>query len=262
MLQIFVQAKGAPMTSVDSREGSPPATSAIDRKSERGRQASKDMSIVLIDRRPLTRQCLSQWLQDGLWDLPVVSVGSPSDLLDASRSFSDPHMIIFSIGAASVRAPEVLSKITLLRRHMGRIPLVLLSDRDDVDEIVEAIELGARGYIPTSMEGSEAAAAIHCVEAGGTFVPANALIKFAQDRQHASQRDPRDLDTKPFATLTPRETDVLARLRQGKPNKVIAHELEISESTVKVFVRRILIKLRASNRTEVAYLLRGQTEPA
>jgi DNA-binding NarL/FixJ family response regulator len=49
-------------------------------------------------------------------------------------------------------------------------------------------------------------------------------------------------------------------LRQGKPNKIIAHELEISESTVKVFVRRILMKLHASNRTEVAFLVRGQSE--
>ena len=74
------------------------------------------------------------------------------DLLDASRSLSAPHIIIFSIGAASVRDPEVLGKMTLLRRHMSRIPLVLLSDRDDVDDIVAAIEHGVRGYIPTSLE--------------------------------------------------------------------------------------------------------------
>jgi DNA-binding NarL/FixJ family response regulator len=47
-------------------------------------------------------------------------------------------------------------------------------------------------------------------------------------------------------------------LRQGKPNKIIAHDLGITESTVKVFVRRILIKLHASNRTEVASLVRGR----
>jgi DNA-binding NarL/FixJ family response regulator len=88
------------------------------------------------------------------------------------------------------------------------------------------------------------------------------LIKFAQDRQHDAHRVPHDLDRKPFESLTPRETEVLARLRQGKPNKIIAFELDISESTVKVFVRRILTKLRASNRTEVACLLRGQLESA
>jgi DNA-binding NarL/FixJ family response regulator len=244
------------MTTIDTREGWLP--SALERGSHLGRQTGKTMSIVLIDRRPLTRQCLGRWLQDGSPDLRLISVGSPADLLSASRSHSDPHSIIFSIGGASVRDPEVLGKITLLRRHMSRVPLVLLSDRDDVDEIVEAIEHGVRGYIPTSLEPSEAAAALKCVAAGGTFVPASAVIKIAQDRQHGSHRGAGDLHAASFASLTPREGEVLARLRQGKPNKIIAHELAISESTVKVFVRQILMKLGASNRTEVASLVRDQ----
>jgi DNA-binding NarL/FixJ family response regulator len=224
----------------------------LERELAPSRPAGKGVSIVLIERRSLTRQCLSRWLQDGSRDLCVFSVGSPADLLDASRSLSDLHMIIFSIGAASVKDPDVLGRMTLLRRHMSRIPLVLLSDRDEVDEVVEAIEQGVRGYIPTSLEPSEAAAALQCVAAGGTFVPVSAVIKVAQDRQHSPQEAVSGLDRGSFASLTPRECEVLARLRQGKPNKIIAHELEITENTVKVFVRRILMKLHASNRTEVA----------
>jgi DNA-binding NarL/FixJ family response regulator len=215
------------------------------------RPAGKGVSIVLIERRSLTRQCLSRWLQDGSRDLCVFSVGSPADLLDASRSLSDLHMIIFSIGAASVKDPDVVGRMTLLRRHMSRIPLVLLSDRDDVDEVVEAIEQGVRGYIPTSLEPSEAAAALQCVAAGGTFVPVSAVINVAQDRQNRSTHIGEG-EVHAFQRLTPRECEVLARVRQGKPNKIIAHELEITENTVKVFVRRILMKLHASNRTEVA----------
>ena len=158
-----------------------------------------------------------------------------------------------------MRDPDVLGKTTLLRRHMSRIPLVLLSDRDDVEEIVEAIEHGVRGYIPTSLEPSEAAAALQCVAAGGTFVPASAVIKFAQDRQNGPG-PPIEHETSALRRLTPRESEVLARLRQGKPNKIIAHELQISESTVKVFVRRILMKLHASNRTEVACLMRDPVD--
>src|SRR5919106_3056474 len=238
---------------------SPPSTLGLERGSDPRWQAGKGVSIVLIDRRALTRQCLSRWLQDGSHDLRVVSVSSPADLLDSSRSLNNLQMIVFSIGAASVKDPEVLGRINLLRRHMGRTPLVLLSDREDVDDIVEAMEHGARGYIPTSLEPSEAAAAIQCVVAGGTFVPASALIKLAQERQHRSIR-PSEGEASPFQDLTPRESDVLARLRQGKPNKIIAHELKISESTVKAFVSRILTKLHASNRTEVASLTRGQTD--
>jgi DNA-binding NarL/FixJ family response regulator len=216
-----------------------------------GRQLGERVSIILIDRRPLTRQCLSRWLQEGSPDLRVVSLRSPVDLLDASRSLSNPHTVIFSVGAASVRDPDVVGKITLLQRHRSRVPLVLLSDRDDIDDIVAAIEQGVRGFITTSLEPSEAAAALQCVAAGGTYVPASALIKFAQDRQDGTGPSI-EHETSAFERLTPRESEVLARLRQGKPNKVIAHELAISESTVKVFVRRILMKLGASNRTEAA----------
>jgi DNA-binding NarL/FixJ family response regulator len=240
------------MRTIDARENL-----QLEREPDPGRQAGKVVSIVLIDRQPLTRKCLERWLQDGSPNLELVSIRSPGDLLDASRLLSDPDIIIFSIGAASVGDPGLHGKISLLRRHMSRIPLVLLSDRDDVIDIVAAIEHGVRGYISTSLEPSEAAAALRCVAAGGTFIPASALIKLAQDRQcrssHLGERE-----TDPFEHLTPRESEVLARLGQGKPNKIIAHELEISESTVKIFVRQILIKLRASNRTEVASMMRSQ----
>ena len=247
------------MRFIEARETLPPL--GMEGETGHSRELGTGVSIVLIDRRPLTRQCLSRWLQEGSPDLRVVSVGSPADLLDASRSLSAPHSIIFSIGAASVRDPEVLGKITLLRRHMSRIPLVLLCDRDDVEEIVAAFEHGVRGYIPTSLEPAEAAAALQCVAAGGTFVPASAVIKFAQDRQNGTG-PPFEHETSVLRRLTPRESEVLARLGQGKPNKIIAHELDISESTVKVFVRRILDKLHASNRTQLALLTHGQSAGA
>jgi DNA-binding NarL/FixJ family response regulator len=244
--------------STGATEGtSPPSNLGVECRPGPSRRAGGGVSLVLIDRRPLTRQCLGQWLQDASPDLDVVSVGTPGDLLDISASLGDPHIIIFSIGGASVDDREVIAKMTLLRCYMSRIPLVVLSDRDDIEDIVEAMGHGVRGYIPTSLEPSEAAAALQYVAAGGTFVPASAMIEFAQARQQGSHRGS-DQEERRFERLTPRESEVLARLRQGKPNKVIAYELKISEGTVKVFVRRILAKLHASNRTEVASLLRQQ----
>lgn len=62
------------------------------------------------------------------------------------------------------------------------------------------------------------------------------------------------------ACLTPRERDVAIGVCAGKPNKIIAHELQISEATVKVFVRNILTKLGASNRTEAASTIGRQLD--
>jgi DNA-binding NarL/FixJ family response regulator len=222
-----------------------------------GPQSRKGMSVVLIDPQTLTRHCLSRSFQERLPDLRVVAVANLADLLDASRSLWSMDLMVFNIGGASVRDAEVLGQITWLRQHMPRVPLVLLIDHDDPDDIVEAMAQGVRGFITTSMELSEIGAAIQCV-AAGTFVPAGVLIRFAQDRQNGSKCGPRE-GKELFESLTPRELEVLALLREGKPNKVIARELDIRESTVKVFVGRILSKLRVSNRTQLALLARAHS---
>jgi DNA-binding NarL/FixJ family response regulator len=163
---------------------------------------------------------------------------------------------VYSIGAARVADPEILDNIRQLTRALPNTPVVLLSDRDDVEEVAKAIRPGVRGYLPTNLELSELAAAIHCVAAGGTFVPAGTLIRFVL-HQRATPGARLEVDRPLSDGLTPREMEVVAKMRQGKPNEVIAYELAISESTVKAFVRRILIKLNALNRTEVVHLTEG-----
>jgi DNA-binding NarL/FixJ family response regulator len=248
------------MTSGHARESMP--SSGSEGESGHGPQARKGMSVVLIDRQTLTRHCLSRSFQEGLPDLRVVAVANLADLLDASRSLGNMDLMVFNIGDTSVREVEVLGQITWLRRHLPRVPLVLMMDRDDMDDIVEAMAQGVRGLITTSMELSEVRAAIQYVAAGGTFVPASMLIRFAQDRQNGSKCEPGEDSKESFESLTPRELEVLALLREAKPNKVIARELDIKESTVKVFVQRIFSKLHVSNRTQLALLARAQSGSA
>ena len=213
--------------------------------------------IALIDERPLMRHCFGRWLEESARDAHIVTIASPADVLENPRLAREAHLIVFSIGAARVADPEVLETIHELARSLPDVPIVLLSDHDDIEEVAKAIRHGVRGYVSTKLELLELAAAIHCVEAGGTFVPADTLIRFVQ-HQRATSNSGLEIERTSWEGLTPREMEVVARLRQGKPNKLIAYELEISESTVKAFVRRILIKLNALNRTEVAHLTEGQ----
>jgi DNA-binding NarL/FixJ family response regulator len=222
-------------------------------------RSARSSSIALIDDRPLMRHCFGRWLEESTRDARIVTVASPTDVLDNAQLVRETHLIVLSIGSARVAEPEVLDSIHALARSLPEVPIVLLSDRDDVEEVAKAIRHGVRGYVPTKLELSELTAAIHCVEAGGTFVPADTLIRFVL-HQRTPAHPGSEVERTLWAGLTPREMEVIARLRQGKPNKVIAHELEISESTVKAFVRRILIKLNALNRTQVAHLTEGQFE--
>jgi CheY-like chemotaxis protein len=123
-------------------------------------------SIALIDKRPLMRHCFGRWLEESARDAHI-TVASPAEILDNTQLGREAHLIVYSIGAARVADPEVIDSIHGLARSFAEVPIVLLSDRDDVEEVAKAIRHGVRGYVSTKLELSELAAAIHCVEAGG-----------------------------------------------------------------------------------------------
>ena len=124
-----------------------------------------------------------------------------------------------------------------------------MADGEGIDHVTRLLNLGARGYIPTSMSFAIAVQALHLVHAGGVFVPANSVLSC---RQRADE--PRLTPLAAPGAFTARQVAVIEGLRKGKANKIIAYELKMRESTVKVHVRNIMKKLNAKNRTEVAYL--------
>ena len=166
---------------------------------------------------------------------------------------------MLNVGSGPLTNDETLRVVGSLVDRLATIPLAVVGDTEEIREIIDIIRRGVRGYIPSSLDPMEAAEAIRFVLGGGTFIPASVLVRALPRQQNTSEPDAPERDA--FTSLTPRENEVLARLRHGKPNKVIAHELGISQSTVKAFVQRILFKLRAVNRTELAYLARLHSEP-
>jgi DNA-binding NarL/FixJ family response regulator len=154
--------------------------------------------------------------------------------------------------SAGLTSTCVQSNLELLRVRLPETSTVVLSDRDDVDEASRALTHGARGYILTSVECEVAVAALRLIDAGGTFLPAEALrstaAKVDDQAERGRQRRSDGLD------LTPRELSVIDLLREGKPNKLIAKQLDMQENTVKVHVRNILKKLNAANRTHAAFV--------
>ncbi|MEZ5824963.1 MAG: response regulator transcription factor [Geminicoccaceae bacterium] len=112
----------------------------------------------------------------------------------------------------------------------------------------EWITKGLGGIVPFDLELPLARKAVDFILAGGRFMPC----------------DKRSGEPDAAATechFTPREEEVAHVLVEGLPNKLIAHELDISEATVKVYVRAILRKLGCHNRTRAARIL-AQNEAA
>jgi DNA-binding NarL/FixJ family response regulator len=214
-------------------------------------QKKVQVSIALVDPKPLTRRSIAGILATAFPEHVIVAVSTCEELLDSEGGrIGAPDLVVVYLRSAGLTGASVQSALELLRVRLPDARVVVLSDRDDVGEVNEALTYGVRGYIPTSVECEVAVAALRLISAGGTFVPADALRSATRKQEskaeNEEQRRLNELD------LTPREFSVIELLREGKPNKLIAAQLDMQESTVKVHVRSILKKLNAANRTHAA----------
>ena len=186
-------------------------------------------------------------VKEAALDPAVISFPSVENWVEVMDP-SSACVIVLSVGGRSSDAESTQREISLLGRVANQRPIILLSDTEEPSHIVEALQSGTRGYIPTSVSLAVAIEAMRLVRAGGVYAPANCLMA----AHRADAETSKDSASKPV--FARREAAVLDLLRLGKPNKIIAYELGMCESTVKVHVRNIMKKLKAKTRTEVAYL--------
>jgi DNA-binding NarL/FixJ family response regulator len=203
-------------------------------------------TTVLIERRALIRDCLRKCFDESRSGEVVQAFASASDWLAARQIATDPPLIL--LGTAASDEVLVDHEIALLSQAEPRAAIVFVGDAVDRERVLGALDKGARGYISTSTPFEVAVKAIHLVRAGGTFVPAECL----EASQPSGNAPPSAQHLESRCRFTSRQLAVIELLRHGKANKVIAFELKLRESTVKVHVRNIMKKLQAQNRTEVA----------
>jgi DNA-binding NarL/FixJ family response regulator len=210
------------------------------------------MEIAIIDDRPLMCDCFARSLEliepsfriQRYATVEAFDAASPEETERVST-------VLLCVMWSNSHADYHLARIAHLKATRPSLGIVILSDIENFDDIVKAVESGTRGYIPTSVSLQVAAKAIQLVAAGGTFIPPSVLFSSGQaikDSQPAKQPQGDNV-------FTSRQMSVIEALRRGKANKVIAYELNMCESTVKVHIRNVMKKLRARNRTEVAYIL-------
>jgi DNA-binding NarL/FixJ family response regulator len=206
-------------------------------------------AILLIEPRALIRECLSHGLQQVCILERIIAVASINDWYEMEPEGDPPGVAILSISGRRLKPQEIQGQRSLLRRTPASTPMIIVGDDEDAATILCALDSGASGFIPTNVTTSVAIEAIRLVLAGGTYVPATALTATRAQSNG-------DLGSAPLERVefTERQLAVLERLRQGRSNKAIAQDLNMRESTVKVHIRNIMRKLRATNRTEVAYI--------
>src|SRR4051812_41520460 len=210
-------------------------------------------SVILIERRVLVRECFAACLEHAS-GYNVISFASTETYLERADRTKAGLIVLCTSG--DLNDAETSRHISLLSAE--DLPVVLIADGEDASQIVKALELGARGFIPSTLSLAVVVEALRFVRAGGTFVPASSLLA----SRRCSPEDAAAAQPAGNELFTSRQAAVVDGLLKGKANKIIAFELNMRESTVKVHVRSIMRKLKATNRTQVAYIVNGMRRAA
>jgi DNA-binding NarL/FixJ family response regulator len=239
------------LASLAAGPGSAQNKAVVDRQAS---ELTKPPFVFYVDRQHLGRECVSVQLATHLPEWTIKPMGSVLEL-QIDEDWPRASLVILRTHARSIAASNIADEIAVVGNAMPGLPLVILSDLDDATEVFLAIELGARGYLPTTLAIAQAVGAIRLVGEGGTYIPACVLT--------ASPSVPRTLTPQPVEgkgnpiAFSPRQLQVLELLQQGKQNKIMAYQLGMCESTVKVHIRHIMKKLNARNRTQVVVLTKN-----
>jgi DNA-binding NarL/FixJ family response regulator len=216
-------------------------------------RASSQLEVLqgaLIDRIGFTRACLIDALSSKQSGIALRGFETAEMLV--SSGVRDVDVILYHQHNEDLLDVLRISAELKAKEAFASIPAIVLSDgmtAVDPETMATALRSGVRGFISTrAIEISAVSAAIRFVKAGGVVATAELLLTYEAERT-ATQ----DGSALPSGLLTPRQTTVLCLLQQGKPNKTIARELQMSESTVKVHLRNIMRKIGATNRTQALY---------
>jgi DNA-binding NarL/FixJ family response regulator len=188
--------------------------------------------VMTADDHPLLREGIAAVI-NAQSDMTLVAEASSGN--EAIQKF---HEHVPDVALMDLRMPDLsgIDAMIAIRNQHPNARIIMLTTFEGDVEIARALEAGARAYLLKNMPPRELADAIRQVHAGKKRIPSEVAARLAE---YVGDE-----------TLTQREVDVLKHLAGGNRNRDIAERLFISEETVKVHVKHIMEKLRASDRTE------------
>ena len=193
------------------------------------------LKILIADDHELFLDGLRLVLSDLDSEITVDTASNHHELQQTADGKTAYDLILTDLAMPGMPWHESLRR---LKENNPDTPIVVLSAVTEPENVLQAVDIGASGFIPKTSSSKIILSALHLILAGGLYLPSELL---------SLQNKPEDSAVK--GILTPRQLDVLRLMGQGKPNKIIARELDLSEGTVKLHVTAILKALNVINRT-------------
>lgn len=200
--------------------------------------------VLIVDDHSLVRDGMRSLLESSFPDCDILEAGSLKDAIDILSGQGEVDMVLLDLNMPNVTR---FSGLHALRDTFPSIPVVMVSGTLDRITVREALAAGAAGFVPKSLKRAEIISALRQVLEGEIFIPE------VFDDEDPAGRENSAIMTR-IDSLTPQQKVVLHHLVNGKLNKQIAFELDVSMTTVKAHVSAILQKLNAYSRTQAVIL--------
>jgi DNA-binding NarL/FixJ family response regulator len=197
-------------------------------------------TILIADDHPLFRGALRQALGAIMPEACVIEASGLDEVTAAMARERDLDLILLDLTMPGVQG---FSGLMYLRAQHPDVPVVIVSATEEALVIRRALDFGASGFIPKSLDAEHIGAAVRAVLAGETWTPPDVDLATSEDKETGEL-------VRRLARLTPQQVRVLMMLSEGLLNKQIAYELGVSEATVKAHVSAILQKLGVDSRTQ------------
>ena len=200
-------------------------------------------TILIADDHPLFRQALALAVSRVVPDARVIEAGTLAAAANAVAGASDLKLILLDL-----KMPGAVgySGIAMLHAEHPAVPILVVSSAEGSSAAEEARAFGAIGFLRKDSDLSRIEDAIRA--ALGTSAPASTVSRSSE---------PVDQVRETVAGLTPTQLKVLLAVLEGQLNKQIAHNLGMSEATVKAHMTAIMRKLDVRNRTQAALVARS-----
>lgn len=207
-----------------------------------------EMSILIADDHPLFREALKDVVLDAFGR--SVQLIECTSLAEVQAAIHDDTL---ELALLDLNMPGMhgLQGIALLRNSAPVVPLVIVSADERSEVVAAALQLGVCGFIPKSTPRQQMADAVRRIaEDGEIYQPAQLAGHDTNSPTPLPLSVEQQVMRSRITSLTKQERCVLDAVVAGKPNKIVAIELNIAESTVKAHVSAILRKLEVSSRTQ------------
>jgi DNA-binding NarL/FixJ family response regulator len=215
----------------------------------RGRRRGALLKILLVDDHELFREGVKLLLANLADHCEFAEAPDLTQALDlAATQRFDIVLLDFRMPGASG-----FEALRAMRETAETASIVVLSGEDDPALIRRVIDDGAAGFIPKSCSHAVMMAALRLILSGSTYLPPHVLSMI--EAETAAQTDADAPATPPgLAALTERQLTTLRLAMQGKANKIIAREMDITEATVKAHLAAAFRALGVHNRTEAVFV--------